>query len=79
VRLSDVATVINGPENTELAAWANRTPAIILNVQRQPGSNVIAVVDAVKALMPKLEKSLPAGFDCDDTLRSDRYDTRLSE
>ena len=63
VRLSDVATVINGPENTELAAWANRTPAIILNVQRQPGSNVIAVVDAVKALMPKLEKSLPAGFD----------------
>src|ERR1700723_1251694 len=41
VRLSDVATVINGPENTQLAAWADRTPALILNVQRQPGANVI--------------------------------------
>ena len=63
VRLSDVATVIDGPENSELAGWANRTPAIILNVQRQPGSNVIAVVDAVKALLPKLEQSLPAGLE----------------
>ncbi len=63
VRLSDVATVVEGPENSELAAWANRTPAIILNVQRQPGSNVIAVVDAVKAALPKLEASLPAGLD----------------
>src|SRR5208282_2464744 len=45
VRLSDVAKVIEGPENAELAAWANRTPAIILNVKRQPGSNVIAVVN----------------------------------
>jgi multidrug efflux pump len=63
VRLSDVATVVDGAENSELAGWANRTPAIILNVQRQPGSNVIAVVDAVKALLPKLEQSLPAGLD----------------
>ncbi len=63
VRLSDVASVVEGPENSELAGWANRTPAIILNVQRQPGSNVIAVVDAVKALLPKLEQSLPAGLD----------------
>ena len=46
----DVA--INGPENDKLAAWANRTPAIILNIQRQPGANVIAVVDAVKTLLP---------------------------
>jgi len=60
IRLSDVATVINGSENTELAAWANKTPAIIVNVQRQPGSNVLAVVDAVKALLPELEKTLPA-------------------
>src|ERR1700733_8283684 len=45
IRLSDVATVVEGPENSELAAWANRTPAIILNIQRQPGTNVIAVVD----------------------------------
>jgi multidrug efflux pump len=63
VRLSDVATVVEGPENSELAGWANRAPAIILNVQRQPGTNVIAVVDAVKALLPKLERSLPAGVD----------------
>jgi multidrug efflux pump len=63
VRLSDVATVAEGPENAELAGWANRTPAIILNVQRQPGTNVIAVVDAVKALLPRLTRSLPAGLD----------------
>jgi multidrug efflux pump len=63
VRLSDIATVVEGPENAELAAWANRTPTIILNVQRQPGTNVIAVVDAVKTLLPKLERTLPAGVD----------------
>src|ERR1700733_8984283 len=63
VRLSDVATVVEGPENSELAASATRTPAIILNIQRQPGTNVIAVVDAVKTLLPKLEKTLPAGID----------------
>jgi multidrug efflux pump len=63
VRLSDVATVLEGAENAELAAWANRTPAIILNVKRQPGSNVIAVVNAVKAQLPKLERSLPPGLD----------------
>jgi multidrug efflux pump len=73
VRLSDVATVIDGAENVELAAWANRTPAIILNVQRQPGSNVIAVVNAVKALLPKLEQSLPAGLDV--TILSDQTAT----
>src|SRR6202522_1337432 len=73
VRLSDVATVEEGPENNELAGWANRTPAIILNVQRQPGSNVIAVVDAVKALLPKLERSLPAGLDV--TILSDQTGT----
>ncbi len=63
VRLSDIATVVAGPENSELAGWANRAPAIILNIQRQPGSNVIAVVDAVKRLLPKLEQSLPPGLD----------------
>jgi multidrug efflux pump len=63
VRLSDVATVIDGAENSELAAWANRTPSIILNVQRQPGSNVIAVVNGVKALLPKLEKTLPSSVE----------------
>jgi multidrug efflux pump len=73
VRLSDVASVVEGPENSELAGWANRTPAIILNVQRQPGSNVIAVVGAVKDLLPKLEKSLPAGLDV--TILSDQTST----
>ena len=63
VRLSDVATVVEGPENAELAAWANKTPAIILNVKRQPGSNVIAVVDAVKAQLPKLTQTLPPALD----------------
>ena len=63
IRLSDVATITNGAENAELAAWANRTPAIILNIQRQPGSNVIAVVDGVKALLPKLAKTLPSSVE----------------
>ena len=62
VRLSDVAKVVDSAENTKLAAWANRTPAVILNVQRQPGANVIAVVDGIKALLPQLEASLPAAI-----------------
>src|SRR4051812_30809387 len=53
VRLSDVARVVNGAENVRLGAWANRTPAIILNVQRQPGANVIKTVDAIKAELPE--------------------------
>ena len=63
IRLSDVATVVDGAENAELAAWANRTPAIIVNIQRQPGSNVLAVVGQVKALLPKLEQTLPAALE----------------
>ena len=63
MRLQNVATVVQGTENAELAAWAGRTPAIILNIQRQPGSNVIAVVAALKSLLPKLEQSLPAALD----------------
>ncbi len=60
IRLSDVATVVSGPENGKLAAWAGMTPAIIVNIQRQPGANVIEVVDGIKALLPQLEASLPA-------------------
>jgi multidrug efflux pump len=63
IHLSDVADVVDGAENSELAAWANRTPAIIVNIQRQPGSNVIAVVNGIKAMLPKLEKTLPAAAD----------------
>jgi multidrug efflux pump len=60
VRLKDVATVVNGAENTKLGAWANRTPAVILNIQRQPGANVIQVVDNIKALLPQLTSTMPA-------------------
>jgi multidrug efflux pump len=63
VLLKDVATVINGAENTKLGAWANKTPAIILNVQRQPGANVIDVVNTIKALLPQLTSTLPAAVD----------------
>ncbi|HUZ66260.1 MAG TPA: MdtB/MuxB family multidrug efflux RND transporter permease subunit [Beijerinckiaceae bacterium] len=59
VRLSDVATIVRGPENSKLGAWMNTTPAIILNIQRQPGANVIQVVDRIKALLPQLRESLP--------------------
>src|ERR1700749_1966361 len=60
VRLSDVATIVNGPENTKLGAWANTTPAIILSVQRQPGANIIQVVDRIQSLLPALRATLPA-------------------
>lgn len=60
VRLSDVANVIDGAENTNLAAWKNTQPGIIVNIQRQPGANVIAVVDRIKQLLPTLRNLLPA-------------------
>ncbi|MDH7638779.1 efflux RND transporter permease subunit [Sphingomonas oryzagri] len=62
VRLKDVAQVVEGAENTRLGALANSTPAIILNVQRQPGANVIATVDAIQAQLPDLLRQLPAGL-----------------
>ena len=63
VRLIDVADVIDGAENTRMAAWANKVPAIIVNIQRQPGANVIEVVDRIKALLPQLRSSLPSAVD----------------
>ncbi|MDR3375676.1 MAG: efflux RND transporter permease subunit [Ancalomicrobiaceae bacterium] len=63
VRLSDIASVVDGPENTKLAAWANKTPAIILNVQRQPGANVIQVVDSIRTRLPQMLAGLPASVD----------------
>ncbi|GEP10638.1 MdtB/MuxB family multidrug efflux RND transporter permease subunit [Methylobacterium gnaphalii] len=60
VHLSDVAEVIDGAENTRLGAWMDRTPAVILNIQRQPGANVIDTVDKIKALLPQLQASMPA-------------------
>ncbi|MBI3196464.1 MAG: efflux RND transporter permease subunit, partial [Rhodospirillales bacterium] len=63
VRLGDVATVEEGQENNRIAAWVNNTPAVIVNVQRQPGANVIEVVDRIKALLPQLRDSLPVALD----------------
>jgi multidrug efflux pump len=65
VRLSDVAQVVDSAENVKLGAWANMKPAIILNVQRQPGANVIATVDAIKARLPELQASLPQSIRLD--------------
>ena len=70
VMLSDVATVIDGAENTKLAAWANTTPAVILNIQRQPGANVIQVVEGIRALLPKIQVNLPQAMDI--TVLTDR-------
>ncbi len=63
VRLIDVADVIDGTENRKLAAWANEKPAVIVNIQRQPGANVIEVVNSIKELLPKLQASLPASLE----------------
>ncbi len=59
VLLSDVAKVIEGAENTQLKSWSDTAPAILLNVQRQPGANVIAVADTIKAMLPQIEAGLP--------------------
>jgi multidrug efflux pump len=73
VRLSDVADVIDSAENVKQAAWMNAVPAIIVNVQRQPGANIIKVVDRVKELLPKLKASLPAAVEM--TILTDRTTT----
>ena len=63
LRLSDVATIKDAPENSRLSAWANTQPAIVLNIQRQPGANVIDTVQRVQALLPALRAALPASLD----------------
>ncbi|HXW57462.1 MAG TPA: efflux RND transporter permease subunit [Candidatus Cybelea sp.] len=60
VKLSDVAKIVSAPENLYEAAWMNTTPAVIVNIQRQPGANIIQVVDRIKALLPYLQGNLPA-------------------
>ncbi len=65
VRLSDVAAVDNDVENNRQAAWMNETPAVIVNIQRQPGANIIQVVDRVKKLLPLLKSNLPAAVQVD--------------
>ena len=73
VRLSDVATVVDGAENVKQAAWMNLVPAVILNIQRQPGANIIAVVDRIKTLLPQLRASLPSAVKV--TILTDRTTT----
>jgi len=63
VLLKDVASIVNGVENSKQAAWMDQTPAVILNVQRQPGANTISVVKSIKALLPQLQANLPAGIE----------------
>ena len=62
VRLSDVATAVDSAENVKQAAWMNLTPAVIVNIQRQPGANIISVADRIKLLLPQLRSSLPSGM-----------------
>jgi multidrug efflux pump len=84
VRLSDVATVFDGAENAKQAAWANEHPSVILNIQRQPGANIIAVVDRVKRLLPQLQASLPGAVrvqiltDRTTTIRASVNDVQFS-
>ncbi|TFZ01761.1 multidrug efflux RND transporter permease subunit [Ramlibacter humi] len=73
VLLSDVARVVSGAQNSKLAAWSGDTPAVVMNIQRQPGANVIAVVDSIKALLPQLQASLPPAIDV--AVLSDRTTT----
>ncbi len=84
VKLSDVATVLDGVENNELAAWKNLDPAVILNIQRQPGANIIQVVDRIKTLLPRLQANLPAAMhvsivtDRTTTIRASVRDVQFS-
>jgi len=73
VRLTDVATAVDSAENVKQAAWANQQPAVILNIQRQPGANIISVVDRVKKILPQLQAALPASVHVD--ILTDRTST----
>ncbi len=73
VHLSDVASVVESAENTKLSSWMNGTAAILLNVQRQPGANVIGVVDGIKAILPQIQAGLPASLQV--TVLTDRTNT----
>jgi len=73
LRLGDVATVEQGAENRQLAAWSGEVPAILVNIQRQPGANVIEVVDGIQALLPQLRAAMPTAVDV--TVLSDRTES----
>jgi len=73
VRLSDIATISDGVENDMQAAWMNQDPAVIMNIQRQPGANIISVVDKIKKLLPQLQAGLPAAVNV--SILTDRTET----
>jgi len=73
VRVSDVANVIEGTENANQAAWMNTTPAVIINIQRQPGANIIKVVDSIKLRLKQLQANLPSSVKI--TVLTDRTNT----
>ncbi len=73
VKLTDVATVSDDTENVRQAAWMNQTPAVIMNIQRQPGANIIAVVDRIKLVLPQLKTALPSSIEV--TILTDRTTT----
>jgi multidrug efflux pump len=83
VRLGDVARVVDGAENSRVAAWSGATPAIILRIQRQPGANVVQVVDRIRQLLPQLKATLPAAADVStltdrtETVRAAVHDVQL--
>jgi multidrug efflux pump len=83
VRLRDVATLVAGAENTKLGGWMNTTPALIINVQRQPNANVVDVVDSIKKLLPSLQSTLPAGVELEvltdrtTTIRASIHDVQF--
>ena len=78
VTLSDVAEAVDDSENVQMAAWMNEMPAVILNIQRQPGANVIQVVDRIKTLLPQLS-SLPSSVQVSIFDRQDDYDPRVRQ
>ena len=84
VRVADVATVTDGVENSLQAAWANQDPAVLMNIQRQPGANIISVVDRIKKLLPQLQAGLPASVnvsiftDRTSTIRASVEDVQFS-
>jgi len=84
VRVADVATVTDGVENSLQAAWANQEPAVLMNIQRQPGANIISVVDRIKKLLPQLQAGLPASVnvsiftDRTSTIRASVEDVQFS-
>ena len=79
VLLTDVASVEIAAENTRLSAWMNRTPALLVNIQRQPGANVIQVVDSIKQLLPSLTTTLPQAVDDHAADRSHRHHPRFRQ